>query len=100
MRKKLKDKEIRVIRISKEAVLELLWENLIDNGELYFELHKSDDRIYHMLLDESGDLIYAVKRRTSQLDVDKIFQEAPVTTESLFDKNTNCKKIYYTYQSE
>ena len=90
----MKEKEIRVIRISKEAVKELLFESLMEKGAELFGLSKNHDAWFGMSWDEeTGDLIYTANKEGESVDFDYILENVPITTESLF---TSKPKRYIT----
>lgn len=46
--------EVRVVKIPREAIEEILWENLMENGDEWFDLKQnSDDIIFRMKFDET-----------------------------------------------
>lgn len=89
--------EVRFIRISKEAIHELLWEHFMKTGDKAMDIPVgSDDVIYHMYtegalqqltlyvmnLDEASDKAFAENRAYCDKNI-------PVTTDSYFE---GCKK--------
>lgn len=88
--KALAKNELRIINIGKDAVAELLFENLMENQEKYFGVQISDNT-YHCMMnwDVSNErLTYAVARIADtvnkEIDFEKLFQDVGITTGSLF----------------
>lgn len=54
--------EVRVIKIPREAIEEILWENLMENGDEWFDLKQnSDDIIFRMNFDETmSELVFTL----------------------------------------
>ena len=89
--KKLKDNEIRIIKINSDAVFELISELFTEKAEEYFDLFRGDlTRItVHVEWDrESNDILCAAWKRNPRrkLNIDKIWDETPYTTDTLFQK--------------
>ena len=83
--KELQKDEVRIIRIPFSAVEEILFENLMDNGERYFSAKVNEDNLFHMIFDEeSGDLIYAISKFPEKIDFDVLKKATEITAESLF----------------
>lgn len=89
--KKLKSNEIRIINIDCEAIAELLWENLMEHQEIYFDVDPlDDDLICQMDWDQkSGILTYAVMplhyiMEGKKLNNAYIRKKVGVTTNSIF----------------
>ena len=92
--KKLHQDEVRIIRIPFSAVEKILFENLMDNGERYFNTEVNEDNLFHMVFDdESGDLIYAVSNFHEKIDFDVLKKATEITADSLFTPDT---KFYVT----
>lgn len=78
---------IKVIKIPKKAIEELLLESLMENGRSWFGIPKHADVLFYMVWNyESDDLIYAVSRRKVKVDLEKLASVVPVTSDSLFTK--------------
>lgn len=93
-KKKLRNNEIRVIQIDKKAIEELLWENLVESQDVYFDVNRIDpERICSMEWDQaSGMLTYAVMPISYLLDGKKLNfaflrKKIGITTQSLFQPN-------------
>ena len=83
--KELQKDEVRIIRIPFSAVEEILFENLMDNGERYFSAKVNEENLFHMIFDEeSGDLIYAISKFPEKIDFDVMKKATEITAESLF----------------
>ena len=54
--------EVRVIKIPREAIEEILWENLMEKGDEWFDLKQnSDDIIFRMNFDETmSELVFTL----------------------------------------
>ena len=92
--KELQKDEVRIIRIPFSAVEEILFENLMDNGERYFSAKANEENLFHMVFDEeSGDLIYAISKFPEKIDFDVLKKATEITAESLFTPDT---KFYVT----
>lgn len=54
--------EVRVVKIPREAIEEILWENLMENGDEWFDLKQnSDDIIFRMNFDETmSELVFTL----------------------------------------
>ncbi|MBQ7715780.1 MAG: hypothetical protein IJT70_07925 [Clostridia bacterium] len=75
----MEDKEIRIMRLSKEAVFEIVWEFFMENGETIFKIKKnSQDLLFHFEEDcENNGCYIAVSKfdpslKISDLDLEKI----------------------------
>ena len=87
--KELQKDEVRIIRIPFSAVKEILFENLMDKGEKYFDTKVNEDNLFYMVFDdESGDLIYAVSKFPEKIDFDVLKKATEITAESLFTPDT------------
>lgn len=54
--------EVRVVKIPREAIEEILWENLMEKGDEWFDLKQnSDDIIFRMNFDETmSELVFTL----------------------------------------
>lgn len=73
----LKKHEIRVIRVSKVAIQELLWEYFVEKGNEAMNISAEDSLnvIFHMYLDEKLEetMLYALNlKEFAQVDIDKM----------------------------
>ncbi len=88
-RKALREDELRVIHVGKDAVGELLWENLMEHQEVYFDVDAvNDNEICQMGWSQEG-LTYAVMpiryvMEGKQLDLKALAEKTGETTDSLF----------------
>ena len=88
-------KKIQVIRISEEAVDEVIWESFMEIGDACFEHQRVDIHddteedpvlIYSMLQDvETGDYGFALGDLYLNVDFKEIFATVPITANSLYD---------------
>ena len=89
--KKLKDNEIRIIKINGAAVFELISELFTERAEEYFDLFRGDltkITVYVKWDRASNGVLCAVQNEKSRkdLNLDKIWEQTPYTTDTLFQK--------------
>ena len=85
-RKHLSRGEMRVIRVPKEAVWELVYETVMDRMPEYFDLLTGVGMPCHISWDvESGDMTIAVQDSKDDIapNMEKVIETVPYTTESL-----------------
>ena len=84
----LKENEIRVIKVNEAAVRELIYETIIENSQLYFDLSDTEDICYEFQIDmQTGNLIciaHDADIPREKIDVDKIDKETEITAPSFF----------------
>lgn len=92
----LEEHEIRVIRLSQEAIRELIWEYFMKNGDEIMDIPEKDrfSIIFHMFAEENLKelTLYAINRNEAS---DAVFEEADaycrknicVTADSLLEKS-------------
>ena len=81
--------ELRVIKIGREAIRELVYETIIEHAGDYFDLLSAVDKPCVWRWDEeSGDLLFAISEKDPveiyHLDFDKLNELLPYTTDSMF----------------
>ncbi len=89
--RKLREDEMRIIHIGRDAIAELLWENLMEHQDIYFDVDMVDDsQICQMCWSaDGGTLTYAVlpvcyAMEGKKLDMDALGKRIGLTTASLF----------------
>lgn len=86
--KRLKEDQYRVIRISKEALFELVYETVNDNLEAYFDLMDCTTVSSHHQLSDDGDYLCVVSSEyhlLEDIDLEELLDKMPDTTESMFN---------------
>ena len=87
----LKDHEIRVIKTGKDALLELIYETIIEKGHEYFDLSSEDEVSYDIQVDlQEGSLIcvaHSICDPNTEIDIGRINEVIGVTTQSFFAPN-------------
>ncbi len=88
---KLRDDEMRVIHIGREAIEELLWETLMEHQDIWFDVDPVDDtQICQMhWRGDGGELTYAVlpvryAMEGKAPDMERLGEMTGQTTSSLF----------------
>lgn len=81
--------ELRVIRIPREAVEELLWEHLMEHQADYFDAPSLDEKSICLMQWKGGDLTYALAPIKAMMggkepDFSVICKKSGKTTTSLF----------------
>lgn len=95
--------EVRVIKIPREAIEEILWEDLMENGDEWFDLKRnSDDIIFRMNFDETmSELVfYAYDFPTDSVpkfdQIDEYIEDnVGFTANSMYNKH-ECGSFYQT----
>ena len=95
--------EVRVVKIPREAIEEILWENLMENGDEWFDLKQnSDDIIFRMNFDETmSELVFYAcdfpadsVPKFDQID-EYIENNVGFTANSMYN-NHECGRFYQT----
>ena len=102
--KKLKTGRARVIKISKEALLEFIYEKFIEEQSQFLEVEPTEVADRFELNFADGDFIFAAWRDEDpegnflpmprQIDLRKVMKNIPDTTSSMFSPNG---KLYREY---
>ena len=102
--KKLKTGRARVIKISKEALLEFIYEKFIEEQSQFLEVEPTEVADRFELNFADGDFIFAAWRdedpegnflpMPGQIDLRKVMKNIPDTTSSMFSPNG---KLYWEY---
>ena len=102
------DKEkVRVIKISKQALFEYIYENFIANQDEYLDVNKTEVSDYCDIDYENGNFIFcAIKSEDedgsflsmpSEIDLQKLMKIIPDTTDSMLSSN---RKLYKEYSKD
>lgn len=102
------DKEkVRVIKISKEALFEYIYENFIANQDEYLDVNKTEVSDYFDIDYENGHFIFcAIKSEDedgnilsmpSEINLQKLMKIIPDTTDSMLSPN---RKYYKEYSKD
>ena len=88
-KKKLNDQHCRVIKISKEAIQELVYEAVKDSLQEYFDLGDDTEvTSYHRFDPVTNDylcLVYNNLTLPKYLDLSSLIKVMPITTDSMFN---------------
>lgn len=80
--------EIRIIKISEDAIKEFLWESVMEHGAAFFDLPSDDEEsLYGLKFNSTDHTLTLVAHRltdNSRVDINSISQSSPCTTQSLF----------------
>ena len=94
--KKLKDNEIRVIKVGEEAIRELIYETIMEKGISYFNLPKKSHPKYHIHLDLNNCQMICVAETMNipfeSVNYDTIDEKIDITTDSFFTDNRYVSK--------
>lgn len=86
--KRMQENEIRIIKVTENAIRELLYETIIENGRRYFDLPNDDEICYEIQLDlEKGEMLCAAfSTKLSHFELDRIegLSSITETTSSFF----------------
>ena len=92
--KKLDENTVRVIKISKEALFEFIYESFIGEQKTFFDVDALDVADYFDINFERGEFIFCVAksedangeflRLPKEVDLQRIMKNIPDTTESMF----------------
>lgn len=100
--KHLKEGELRVIKVGREALTEMIFENFMENGADYFDLLDSTKFVFHMKWDsETDELVCFVQdeRYPLKIELDEVAQRVGITTDSFYSKNLY-KTVYLGKQGD
>ncbi len=97
MKKKLDENSVRVIKISKEALFEFIYEKFIDDEEIFFDVDLLDVTSTFDINFERGEFICCVSKAEDadgkmlklpeEIDLQRIMKNIPDTTATMFAKN-------------
>ena len=97
MKKRLDENTVRVIKISKEALFEFIYEKFIDDEELFFDIDLLDVISTFDINFERGEFICCVSksedangnilRLPEEIDLQTIMKNIPDTTATMFADN-------------
>ena len=84
--KHIPNNELRVIKIGREAMRELVYETIIEHSGDYFDLLSTVNKPCVIRWDEeTGDLLFSIsEKRMDDLDYDELNAILPYTADSLF----------------
>ncbi|MBQ3016632.1 MAG: hypothetical protein IJD79_07625 [Clostridia bacterium] len=95
MKKKLSDGDVRVIKISRDALFEFIREKFIDDQDAFFDVDSSTVTSHFDMDTESGQFICCVHKTENEngevinfsndIDLHKLLGTLPDTTDTLFD---------------
>ena len=92
--KKIPDNTYRVIKISKEALYEFIYESFIDNQEQFLDISDGTSVVHGFGIDWEEDSFTFVARTSKsdddifdEIDVDKISKAIKDTTNTMYAKN-------------
>ena len=98
-----KDK-VRVIKISKEALLEYIYEKFVTNQDMYLDVDKTEVSDYFEIDHENGSFIFCAMRSEDEkgnfltlpadIELKKLIKAIPDTTDSMFSHK---QKLYKEY---
>ena len=89
--KKIPDGKFRIIKIGKEALIEFIYESMLDNQEVFFDVTDVTSIATHLDIDlEKGELICVVRNQDerselSEADIDALYSKL----ESKLESTTN-----------
>ena len=97
--KELPDDKVRVIKISKEALYEFIYENFIDGQEAYLDVDALNVTNSFDINFETGEFIFCVHKTEDkkgkiiklpeEIDLQKLIKNIPDTTSSMYDLGSN-----------
>ena len=97
MKKKLDENSVRVIKISKEALFEFIYEKFIDDEEIFFDVDLLDVISTFDINFERGEFICCVSKAEDadgkmlklpeEIDLQRIMKNMPDTTATMFVEN-------------
>ncbi|MBQ1684124.1 MAG: hypothetical protein II072_01270 [Clostridia bacterium] len=98
---KMPDGEIRIMKLGKEAIIELLYETVIGEQEHLFNVDPNSVMDHWSIDFENGQFIFCVTNeneyeKTQKLDFQKIMKELPETTDSVFNGKTAYRSFKLT----
>lgn len=93
-KKKLDEDKVRVIKISKEALFEFIYENFIDKQETFFDVNAIEVADAFDIDYELGEFIFGVYKAEDkngniltlpkEIDLQQIMKKIPDTTDTLY----------------
>jgi hypothetical protein len=97
--KHLKDDRCRIIKIDKDALFEFIYETMIDNLKVYFDILDSTKvTSHHEFSSETGEYICLINdskdKMPDDIDIKKLLSKMSQTTSSLYSDN-RYKEISY-----
>ena len=106
--KELSDDKVRVIKISKEALFEFIYEKFIDGQKEFFDVKDIDVTDSFDINFETGEFIFCVHKAESkngniiklpkEIDLQQLIKNIPDTTTSMYDVgNDECYNRYVEY---
>lgn len=106
--KELPDDKVRVIKISKEALFEFIYEKFIDGKEAYFDIDALNVTDSFDINFETGEFIFCVHKAESEngdniklpkeIDLQQLIKNIPDTTTSMYDVGIDeCLDKYREY---
>jgi hypothetical protein len=97
VKKKLDENSVRVIKISKEALFEFIYEKFIDDEEIFFDVDLLDVISTFDINFERGEFICCVSKAEDadgkmlklpeEIDLQRIMKNIPDTTATMFVEN-------------
>lgn len=92
MKKKMNEDSVRVIKISKNALFEFIYEKMLDDQELLLDVSSSDIVSSFDMDWENGQLIFCACKEPSsdfykEIDLKKLMRKLPDTTDSIYEEN-------------
>ncbi len=97
MKKKLDENSVRVIKISKEALFEFIYEKFIDGEEIFFDVDLLDVVSTFDINFERGEFICCVSKAEDaegrilklpeEIDLQQLMENIPDTTSTMFAGN-------------
>lgn len=96
-KKHLNEDSVRVIKISKEALFEFIYEKFIDDQEVFFDIDTLDVIHTFDINFERGEFIFCVSKAEDangnilplpkEIDLQRLMEEIPDTTTTMFTHN-------------
>lgn len=102
VKKKLASNELRVINIAQDAIVEWLFESMMEHGTRFFDVKDLETVEFHCAFDRVNSLFTcavlknsdkSISQRDFELDWDEVRKAAGITASSLFFGPEN-KKLY------
>ena len=97
MKKTLDENRVRVIKISKEALFEFIYEKFIDNQEEFFDVNTYDVTSSFDINFEQGEFIFCVSKAEDdngkilklpeEIDLQHLMKSMPDTTATMFQQD-------------
>lgn len=105
--KHIKEGELRVIKVDRNALMELIYESIMEKSDDYFDLLRNSDTITNVVIDDDFRelTIYAMDfSNLGQINTKAISEyvqkNVDITTKSLFDGCTDKKYVAITLPDE